>query len=494
MFEYYMNLVGGLRRNIRSYDFKYTLDTTRKNWIKSVFPHVESLVNIVADIPYHEYNYRGDIIYTTRGISSQEYDTFEESLKNKQIDTYEILFQDRVILPDNSLHYNFFGGICFELLNDTYPNVNLYDFVDPTSDIDIKISFKMNDSAKKKISHDNYKLIGNNPRYEDIDVNLFLVVNPTITEPTIPPYLNPYFADISNFIFNYMLLKLNELSLSFENSVEFDINEYDGIDNEVKKEELGYKVIDIANSNAKLIRYLDRDEKTLRIQIVLKIIVDGESIIDHLLEFLINPDSDSIDEILSLEKYNISSIYTLFLDNLEAYNKRKSFLEVTGPRMHKPINHFTRFIYLLDLIKKNPQIYNPTHGMLKNIHSKYILKHLNNKEYLYYVIKDNQFIKKEIPTINIIYAFYNIFTNVFNPTYIKKYLDIEITQEEEEQYYNILMSSFKINASPFRKFLLAKGKKNKKTNKRYKKRTQKNKRYKKHTQKNKRYKKHTQKH
>ena len=77
-----------------------------------------------------------------------------------------------------------------------------------------------------------------------------------------------------------MLLKLNELSLSFENSVEFDINEYDGIDNEVKKEELGYKVIDIANSNAKLIRYLDRDEKTLRIQIVLKIIVDGESIID----------------------------------------------------------------------------------------------------------------------------------------------------------------------------------------------------------------------
>lgn len=486
-----MNLVGGLRRNIRSYDFKYTLDTTRKNWIKSVFPHVETLVNIVAGIPYHKYNYHGDIIYTTRGIiSSQEYDTFAESSKNQEMDTYEIVFQDRVVLPENSLHYNFFGGICFELLNDTYPNVNLYDFVDPTSDIDINISFKMNDYAKKKtqISRDNFKRIGDDPRYEDIDVNLFLVVNPTIGELTIPPYLNPYFRDLSNFIFEHMAVELNQTNLSFENSVPFDINEYVLIDDKVKKEEFGYAVVDIANSHAKLIRYLDSDEKTLRIQIVLKIIVDGESIIDHLLEFLINPDNnDNADEILSLEKYKISSLYILLENNVRAYNERKVLLDVAGPVMHKPINHLTRFIYLLDLIKKNPQIY--TDNSLTQSEQHLILKHFV-KSYSYYVIKNDEFIINNIQSINIIYAFYHIFMHIFNPRFIRINEPIlEITEEQETKYYNELMSLFKINASPFRQFVSSMSKKKAEG----KKVTQKRKRHKKVTHKRKRHKKVTQK-
>jgi hypothetical protein len=208
--------------------------------------------------------------------------------------------------------------MCFELLNDVYPNVNLYDFVDPTSDIDIQISFEMNKDQQKIIQTKNYQLIKDNKRYSDMFTNLYLVVNPTITEPDIPPYLNPYFEDVSNFIFNHMLVNLNELSLSVENSVPFDINEYGDIDNKVKKEELGYRVIDIANSNAKLIRYLDRNEKTLRIQIVLKIMVGSESIIDHLLEFLITINRYE-EETYSLKLYgdnrpavNISSMYTLF--------------------------------------------------------------------------------------------------------------------------------------------------------------------------------------
>lgn len=478
-------LVGGLRKNIRSYDFKYTLDTTRKNWSKSVIPHVESLVNIVANIPYDQYNYHGDIIYTTRGVLAGEEEDEEPLFNNDNGEILfnnndrEILFNDRVISPTNSLHYNFFGGICFELLNDAYPNVNLYDFVDPTSDIDIQITFTMNKDQQYKIQSENYQLIKGNKRYYETNTNSDLVVNPTITEPDIPPYLNPHFEDASNFIFNHMLVKLNELSLSVENSVPFDINEYSTIDNKVKKEELGYRVIDIANSNAKLIRYLDSNEKTLRIQIVLKIIVNGESIIDHLLEFLINNHSKL--ETYSLQPYNISSIYTLFFDNLDAYNRRKNLLENSGAWTHKPINHFTRFIYLLDLIKKNPQVC----SKFSMEESSLILRNLH-KQYVYYVIKDNQFIQKEIPTIDVIYAFYKIFTTVFNPMHFRRIKVSEITQEEEEQYYNKLMNLFKINASPFRKFLSAKGvKQNKKTNKRHKKRSHKNKRHKR-TQKNKR--------
>ena len=87
-----------------------------------------------------------------------------------------------------------------------------------------------------------------------------------------------------------------------------------------------------------------------------------------------------------------------------------------------------------------------------------------------------------------------MFNPIFIPTLQIKQQDVyinakilQITQEQEHQYYAKLMSLFFINASPFRKFLFAKGKK--KTTKRYKKQTQK--RYKKRTQK--RYKKRTQK-
>jgi hypothetical protein len=97
-------MLGGLRKNIRSYDFKYTLDPTRKNWSKSVIPHVESLVNIVANIPYSQYNYNKNIIYTTRGMLQEEEDS-SYNPNNFDIDNEngEILFNDSVLFHQKIL-------------------------------------------------------------------------------------------------------------------------------------------------------------------------------------------------------------------------------------------------------------------------------------------------------------------------------------------------------------------------------------------------------
>ncbi len=122
---------------------------------------------------------------------------------------------------------------------------------------------------------------------------------------------------------------------------------------------------------------------------------------------------------------------------MKAYNERQKLLEESGAWTHKPINRFTRFIYLLDLIKKNPQVYSKFSIAESNL----ILQKLR-EQYIYFVIKDNQFIQTEIPTIDVICAFYKIFTTVFNPIKLRRFNVHEITQEEEEQCYNKLMTLF----------------------------------------------------
>ena len=479
-----MNLVGGLRTNIGDYDFKYTFDNTRKNWIKSVFPHVETLVNIVANIPYNKYNYNGDIVYTYTGEIKEDNDE-DVGYHPDNIKKFENkVIANRVIRANenNDLHYNFFGGICFELLNDAYPNVNLYDFVDPTSDIDINIytSNFVNNPEKTKTTKDlMLKYIDSeNSEFSELFHKINLVVNKTLEEPDLETYLNPYFMNISSFIFENMLSELNQRKLNFKNSVPFDIDEYDQIDPEVKNERLGYTVEDITNSNAKLIRYLDSDFKTLRIQIILKVVVDGETIIDHLLEFLlgvINPETTNNDDwkitipekentkfesVLRVQIINISSLYTLIDDNLEAYKKREFEAQTEGPRRHKPINHITRIIYLLDLLKTYPDIYDSLNVTKKNSLSYSIINQIV-PSYVYYKIINNEFILNNINTIDIIYAFYKLFVKLMQMTQIQIVRLVKkiqgtitpITDAEEQNYYNSLMSLFGINASPFRKII-----------------------------------------
>lgn len=520
-----MNLVGGVRKNIGEYDFKYTFDISRQNWIKSVYPYLENLLNIVVNIPYDTYNYNGDIVYTYSGVLKEYDESYKPQTSMEDLPNPIIRQSTFRVEKKNSVSYNFFGGICFELLNDSYPNVNLYDYVDPTSDIDILITAVMPEPHTTMYAELFKK---HNKDFEEIIHDYKLVIEPSLEEPGLIPYLNPYFMHLSNFIFESMLEQLNDLTPNFINSVPFDIDEYTQIDDQVKTGILGFRVVNIHNSNAKLIRYLDSNLKTLRIQIILKIVIGDETIIDHLLEFLFYPptpmpkpwsilnithlvENPNVDEVSKkveeakkieaetnvkqqiwiLTKIDkpvvISELYTLFDDNLEAYKKREFELKQEGPRRHKPINHITRVIYLLDLIKNNPDIFDKLGLQRKQLIGNSIEKQMV-PSYTYYKVINNNFVLVSINTINIIYAFYALFVKIFltriqyfiKKNQINNQLISEDPINEEEKYYAELTNMFKINASPLRKMTTARNNlalgRRKKTHKRTKKsRNQKNK-------------------
>ena len=451
-----MNLAGGLRERIREYDFKYTTDITRKNWINSTFPQMETLVNIVANIPYDSYQYTGDVEYTFFGIPNEDHG-INEMLR---METFQVD-------GNNRLEYNFFGGICFELLGDSYPDVNLYDFVDPTSDIDIAITTNVTKTEKmnqaiKKITKEviDEHVLPKGSQYADITSDI-VVVNSGV--------VNPYFRDITDFVFENMLRELNNAELVFKNSVPFDITEYDVISNNVKTPELHFRVTNIAGCHAKLVSYLDEDLKTMRVQIVLKVSVNGDSIIDHLLEFLItNSQEIKTWTILAPNKpnYKISNIFDLIGENLSAYKTREVEVETEGPRRHKPINHITRVLYLLDLIRTYPNIYDDKQNVSDHVWQlmkgsmSYILRDKLLTSYVYYKMIDDEFTPKRIDTIQIIFAFYTVFCKMLTKSGVERLIhkisgnkkEVTLSPKEEQKYYDSIMSMIKMNASPFRKF------------------------------------------
>lgn len=473
---------GGIRKSLVDTDFKYIEYPTRIIWLKSVIQNAQKIVDFVATIPYNTFRYEGDIYFEITkskpvDIPDEEQET-KFSIENVDIveipeehDSYrrmnigeilqnEMNEREKKRLRENLISYNFFGGTVYELLNDRYTNVNLHKYVDPTSDIDIKLLTnyniinylmkKMNLVEKKDGYYftSNYTLI-----YQDENGIL---------------RINPYLENISNFLYNYLSDNLNTLNLQFDNSVPFIDDEYHTIEEHVRNIDLGYRSTEIPGTNARLISYFDGDFKTFRIQLVLKIQSGEHQIIDHFFEFLIGYykyDSPHTSQISINNKiYNISSPSTLFLENLKAYKQRESLIiRNTIDTRHKGINHACRFIYLLDLIKNN-DIFNDLWSH-KSIHFAtsdktqcytFIRKHIKDSYIIYYYISGKNIYKK-IKTEYIVKAFQSVLKSMYNsPTtgIIASYLDKIDSTLTEERMYSMLSRFFDLNASPLRHFIM----------------------------------------
>lgn len=506
-----MNKYGGIRNLLRDVDFKYIEDPTRIIWSKSVIQNVQKIVDFVATIPYNNFRYDGDIYflikkdietktetdididtelnYETVGYTKinvqEEFQYIIDEYQEKVIgmtekEIYEL--NRRVMNPEkikerfkkNIMSYNFFGGITYELLNDRYKNVNLYNYVDPTSDIDVLLL--MNDEFvnhfKNKIQQRNSNLIIDNTLvYKDEHGMLMM---------------NDFPKSVANYIYNYLLDNLNTLNLHFENSVPFDDSEYYAINNLVRSDNLGFRSNEIGETNARLISYFDDDFLTFRIQLVLKMQIQEKEIVDHFFEFLINFDHTFSETAIGLQlmripirdkMYQISSLSTLFYDNLNAYKKRESLIisNITEAR-HKGLNHVCRTIYLLDLIKNNivaeqnapinaePNIYKDLafnfkyvppikNKIFQNIQREYV------KSYMLYVYIDGKIIYKKIPTKYIFKAFESTLSHmsswrIKNTTIQMELNTIEEPDLTEEKMYDMLTRFFNMNSSPFRNFIM----------------------------------------
>ena len=401
---------GGIKTKILNIDFKYTLSKERKTWVKNVYSSMNLLTSIISDIPWNTYRFNENAIITIVG--------FEDDDNANIITEHEI----NVISNPNGIQYSFFGGICYELLSDYYKNVELSWFVDPTGDIDIKIivpEIQKNEQINKIIS-DNDKLY---PSYAYISAKLKLINE--------DKKMNPYYKNIVDWILFQMKNRLIQLDLNklFPNSVEFDISEYDDIRNETKTEDLAFNDIIIGNihlvsfvsnmANEELIDSFDARFNDIRIQIIVKIVENNITKIDHLLEIIIPCKPNIIQNVIGFKKekalkhfilnmnnkqYNIDDLDKLADDNIVAYNGRLEFIQnMDNNNIHKTLNHVGRLLYLYELAKNNlndPQLLSSVENMnlftILNI-NKILTK--EKKDHLTKMIPENT-PKTEITTYN----------------------------------------------------------------------------------------------
>ena len=247
--------------------FKYTDNLERQIFIQEIYPYFDlfMLIPFVVTNACNNYNYEGvDDIYVIVGDDDNEIE---------YLGTYNVsskINDSGISRPGCSL----FGGCVYELLykkygnNIKYNNVDLHKYCDATGDIDIKLFFpnlQINDKIKER--------------------------NPVISFFNRENKINSFFKHFTHWIFdlvvdifthNEIIQNEEQLKYMFPNTVDFDIYEYDQIDEAVKNDDYGFRFRKVGNFY--VVGYYETS--MFKTQIICKVVKDGLSVIDHLLEFV----------------------------------------------------------------------------------------------------------------------------------------------------------------------------------------------------------------
>jgi hypothetical protein len=343
---------------------KYTFDKKRILESRVFYPYLFEFAKILGKIDWTEYMYEGDV-----------YLACESRDKN-------IKYENEYIVPSvkslpKKLFYYVFGGSVYELLNNNYKKVvNLHKFTDKTGDLDIILEFPFFDHSliKEKLETLNPNILDDFKKMERDGVYFYLPL--FIKDGTI----NPCFFHCAKWVLDQMAHVIREDNIYVKEAVDFDIANYI-----THSQELHYS--EIIN---KMHLIIVSETTMLKIQIVVKISMDGVESIDHVLEFVMSFSSDvsgdksnhagilstsgnfSVDDIMENNPqyidipFNGSTIHIqsardLFLQNEKAYVDRAVFIrnvqrhkiDANGyGSLHKAFNHVGRFLYLITLFKE----------------------------------------------------------------------------------------------------------------------------------------------
>jgi hypothetical protein len=451
--------------------FKYTDNLERQLFIQEIYPYYNLFILIPLKVinKCQEYEYEGfNDIYNYGGNDDIIECLGEYNISNKIID-------DKISRPNCS----FFGGCVYELLykkygnpygiDNYYKNVDLHKYCDATGDIDIKLFL-----PKLQINNSDNKTRGS-----------FL---PFFNKEN---KINPFFRHFTGWIFglvvdlftnNEVVNNEEQLYEMFPNTVEFDINEYDHISDEVKNDDFGFRLKKVANFY--VVGFFEG--RMFKTQIICKVVKDGITIIDHLLEFVISHyDSEPLglgitipdeppDDLTSIpefgklvnnplninyqgcveyklmtkqiqeisfsdrvkikEKFYIESYSELIEGNISGYTERNTTISnPEDPRWegkkfrHKGFNHVARLFYLFEFFYQNV-------NLLKEA-LKREFKH-NSDNFLMDIIGFSRITKKkDIPIV----------TNTIN----------WLNDNPFFYYYKIINGNFKIIKVSFKTFFLA---------------------------------------
>lgn len=360
--------------------FKYTDNLERQLFIQEIYPYYDFFMLLGLSVNKECKNYQYE------GIN----DIFNDNELEGALEPLDYL-----LVSSNNNNGNisrpycvFFGGCVYEILykkygnNTKYNNVDLHRYCDATGDIDIKLFFP------------ELKL---NRQLEDPDIQ------PVISFFNRENKINPFFRDFTSWVFdllvylfthNELISNEDDLNGMFPNIVDFDIDEYDHIPDEFKHDDYGFKIQRVGKFY--VIAFLEGT--MFKIQIVCKVVKNGITVIDHLLEFVcsnfcqkrIGPYDDHItsnllgndtgklrDQIQNkfIKKINFSrfeedsfyiqSYTTLIYGNVSGYKDRHKIIgEPNNPIWkgklirHKAINHVARIFYLFELFYQNEELLN----------------------------------------------------------------------------------------------------------------------------------------
>jgi hypothetical protein len=349
------------RKKLTNADFQYTSNQERVIWTKEMYAIMPKLINAVMDIDWDGFKYTGNSHIVRRIWSSKDNMATEISY-------------DKPTEYNSGIKYHFFGGSCYELLNYSFPEVTLSEFMDPTGDIDVRVVLPA--------LMDEYT--------EDIDFTFSEIetefqkksspakFTPHFEEKTGPKMLvngklNPFYDAALEYMFNQLAgsLRNHDIeSIPLKNTVDFDIKEYDGIDDTFRSPSMGFRQCKFGNLH--LVAFIDTtiekmDESgSLRVQLVGKVVDNGVEIVDHILE-LVGPYNNQYLTTNREIKQSEKDIMTLFVPKFErqvriqkysalidgtlnAYLTRVDEVRLDSKYIHKGINHIGRLLYIYELL------------------------------------------------------------------------------------------------------------------------------------------------
>lgn len=410
-----------IKRNITQ---KYTTDVKRNVWTY----YNSKRINIIIELLTTKVNFKSGLscntelsFYTDNGMDK------EELIDNKEF----------LIDLDEECTYTLFGGMVYNILYKNIAKIDLNNFVDHTSDIDILINPPIFSNNYNENINNHIRKLQELKGIKDI----YCIAN-IFVDNNGKKKLNSFYEIYSSQIYNELLQKLNSENIDMSNTVKFDLNEYD----EYTSNREASKNVFLHNEigNAHLIRFFYVD--MLKIQFVLKIQDDNETIIDHLFEIvftlhdteyhhnynkpiqrekLFDTINVSLDNNINTD-INIQTIKDLIDHNFQAYMFRKQLFE--DKYHHKPINHVGRLLYLLFLFKNmrnNDYVINNINNFCI-----YFMQQIGKITYnmrkdkidvlKYYVKKTDGYDIIDIKIIDIIKAFIDVFYNISSDGFMTK--------------------------------------------------------------------------
>jgi len=323
-------MIGGLNlKTVRDSEFKYTRDEDRIRWTKNAVPIGQYLIPCIRNIPWLKYSFTGK---TTLWAENPDHAESFNPHKNDKLESESSCISEEIKIKAelSSEPYYFFGGCVYEILNAIVMgervhsnDINLRDYVDPTGDIDVRIT------APYFIIDQPY----------DYDFSSYLL---TENGTRMTTFLDHY----TDWVFNQLKEQVQSMPLFeklFENTEAFELSE--------EPIEAAFANLSVRIGNLWLVRILEYQSKMVKIQLVVKFI---DTKPNHILEIVLPIDTEctrpplknEIDSYMSIiNGIRIESFAKLIAGNISSMLERKQYHNINESR-HKFYNHIGRIQYL----------------------------------------------------------------------------------------------------------------------------------------------------